>query len=182
MAELIDSGVTTFVDVLEAPNAIPGALEIECEIAEKAGLRGILCFEACQRMSPENAELGLKENADFVRMHTDKDALVRGMMSIHTLFTCERSYVHKAKRIADELQCDIHMHLSESVYEPDWSLAHYGKRPVEIYDALGFLDEHVLASSACSLRSASWISSLNAVCAPRICRCPTVRSAAGSRR
>ncbi len=146
MAELIDSGVTTFVDVLEAPNAIPGALEIEREAAEKAGLRAVLTFEACQRVSPENAELGFRENAEFVRAHNGKDALVHGMMSIHTLFTCDKSYVRRAKRLAAELGCDIHMHLSESVFEPDWSLEHYGKRPVELYDELGFLDERVLAS------------------------------------
>jgi len=146
MAELIDSGVTTFIDVLEAPNAIPGALETEREVAQEAGMRGILTFEACQRMSPENAELGLRENAEFVRAHSGKDALVTGMMSIHTLFTCDKSYVRRAKRLAAEFGCDLHMHLSESVFEPDWSMERYGKRPVEIYDELGCLDERVLAS------------------------------------
>lgn len=146
MAELIDSGVTTFVDVLEAPNAIPHALEIEHEAAKAAGLRAILTFEACQRVSAGNAALGLKETADFVRSHNRADALVRGMMSIHTLFTCDPNFVRAAKRLADELGCDIHMHLSESVFEPDWCARRYGKRPVEVYDALGFLDGRVLAS------------------------------------
>ncbi len=146
MAELIDSGVTTFVDVLEAPNAIPDALEIEREIAQSAGLRAILTFEACQRVSAENAALGLQENVDFVRAHNHPDELVRGMMSIHTLFTCDKDYVKKAKRFADELNCDIHMHLSESVFEPNWSVEHHGRRPVEVYDELSFLDAHVLAS------------------------------------
>lgn len=146
MAELIDSGVTTFLDVLEAPNAVPGALEIERGVAENAGLRAILTFEACQRVSPENALLGLRENAEFVRAQSRPDALVRGIMSIHTLFTCDKNFVQKAKRLADELGCDLHMHLSESVFEPGWSLEHYGRRPVEVYDELHCLDERVLAS------------------------------------
>ena len=54
--EMIDSGVTTFFDILEAPNAIPGALEREAQVIREAGLRGILTFEACERMSSENAE------------------------------------------------------------------------------------------------------------------------------
>ena len=75
--EMIDSGVTTFFDILEAPNAIPGALEAEAKVIREAGLRGVLTFEACQRMSEENAELGLKENADFIRNHAD-DPMVKG--------------------------------------------------------------------------------------------------------
>ena len=40
----------------------------------------------------------------------------------------------------------IHMHLSESVFEPQWCQKEYGKTPVEIYEELGYLDEQVLAS------------------------------------
>ena len=151
MAELIGTGVTTFVDVLEAPFALPGALEAEREAVECAGLRGYLTFEACQRVSPENALLGLVENADFIRKHNGRDALVQGMMSIHTLFTCDRGFVLRAKELARSLGADIHMHLSESVFEPDWCLAQYGKRPVDVYDEWGFLDGSVFASQCVQL-------------------------------
>ncbi|MEN6340729.1 MAG: amidohydrolase family protein, partial [Clostridiaceae bacterium] len=146
MAELIDSGVTTFTDVLEAPNALPFALEAEREVAQAAGLRGILTFEACQRVSEENGALGLKENADFVRAHNKPGSLITGMMSIHTLFTCDERFVRSAKALADELDCDIHMHLSESVFEPNWCMSRYGKRPVEVYNEWGFLDSRVVTS------------------------------------
>ena len=36
------------------------------------------------------------------------------MMSIHTLFTASKEYIKQAKNVADSLNCDIHMHLSES--------------------------------------------------------------------
>lgn len=146
MAEMIDSGVTTFVDVLEAPNALSGVLEREREVVEQAGMRAFLSFEACMRVSKENAEAGLNENASFLRAHHREDELVRGMMSIHTLFTCDRDFVLRAKRLASELGADFHMHLSESVFEPNWSMEHYGKRPVDVYDGWGCLDEGVLAS------------------------------------
>ncbi|WP_253290758.1 amidohydrolase family protein [Pseudoflavonifractor sp. MSJ-37] len=143
--EMIDSGVTTSFDILEAPNAIPGALEREGKVLKEAGLRAILTFEACQRMSPENAELGLKENADMVRAHQD-DPFVKGAMSIHTLFTCDKEYVKKARAMAKELGCKFHMHLSESVFEPNWVKEHYDDKPVRVYDELGVLDSDVLAS------------------------------------
>lgn len=144
--EMIKSGITTFTDVLEGPNSIPEALEVEAEEIRRAGLRGVLSFEACERMGKENGELGLKENANFIRSNNREENLVQGMMSIHTLFTCSKEYATMAKKIADELNCDIHMHLSESVFEPDWSINKYGKRPVEVYNEIGFLDTNVFAS------------------------------------
>lgn len=149
--EAIDSGVTTFLDILEGPNSIPGALDIEKKVLEEAGVRGILCFEACQRQSEENAQLGLKENYDFCKANNKDDNLVQGIMSIHTLITGDEDFVMGAKKMADELGTDIHMHMSESVFEPNWTMEKYGKRTVEVYEDFGFLDENVLASQGVQL-------------------------------
>lgn len=144
--EMIKSGITSFTDVLEGPNSLPNALEVEAEEIRKAGLRAFLSFEACERMGSENGKLGLEENAKFIRANNKKDSLVQGMMSIHTLFTCSKEFAREAKRISDELNCDIHMHLSESVFEPNWCVDKYGKRPVEIYEEIEFMDKNVFAS------------------------------------
>lgn len=144
--EMIKSGITSFTDILEGPNSIPGALQVEAEEIDKAGLRAFLSFEACERISKENGLLGLNENADFIRAYNKEENLVQGMMSIHTLFTCSQEYAVQAKRIADELNCDIHMHLSESIFEPDWCMSRYGKRPIDIYDEIEFLGRNVFAS------------------------------------
>lgn len=149
--EAIESGVTTFVDILEGPNSIPGALDVEKGVLEEAGVRGVLCFEACQRQSEENAQLGLKENYDFCKANNGQDKLVEGIMSIHTLFTGDEDFVMGAKKMADELGTDIHMHMSESVFEPEWCLDKYGKRTVEVYEDFGYLDDNVLASQGVQL-------------------------------
>lgn len=149
--ELIKSGITTFLDVLEGPNSIPGALEVEKEILEKVGLRARLCFEACQRVNEDNAQLGLKENADFVKNNNKPGNLVQGLMSIHTLFTGDENFVKQAAALAKDLNCDIHMHLSESVFEPNWTLEKYGKRPVDIYEEWGYLGPNVVASQGVKL-------------------------------
>ncbi len=143
--ESIDSGVTTIVDTLEAPNSLMGCLNIEKNIIDKFGLRAYLSFEASQRKDEENSINGLKENYNFALENKGND-LVKGFMSIHTLFTCDKEYILKAKKMADEIGSFFHMHLSESVYEPTWSLKKYGKRPVEVYDELGILDNKILAS------------------------------------
>ena len=144
--EMIESGVTAFMDILEGPNAIPGALQAEKEEVERAGLRGFLSFESCERKSPENGQLGLEENVSFARQCAREGSLVQGMLSIHTLFTCPKDFVKRAKALCRENGCKMHMHLSESVFEPGWTKEHYGTTPVETYEELGCLDDQILAS------------------------------------
>ncbi|MEG0590621.1 MAG: amidohydrolase family protein [Lachnospiraceae bacterium] len=150
--EMIESGVTSFVDILEGPNTIPGALEIEKNIVKDAGLRGRLSFEACERISLKNGQLGLKENIEFVKEYNHGNQLVKGINSIHTLFTCSPPFVSQAKKLADDNDCMVHMHLSESVFEPNWCMEHYGKTPVEVYEELGYLDSNVLASQVVQVK------------------------------
>lgn len=150
--EMIKSGITSFTDVLEGPNSIPGALEVEAEEVRKAGLRAFLSFEACERLSKDNGQLGLKENADFIKANNKEGNLVQGMMCVHTLFTGSKEYMAQAKKMADELNCDIHMHLSESVFEPNWCLNKYGKRPVDVYEEIGYLDKNVFASQVVQMK------------------------------
>jgi len=150
---MIHSGITCFCDILEAPNALPGALAVEAEVLKDAGLRGVLSIEASERLGTDLGREALNENARFVRDHED-DRLIRGMVSIHTSFTCSEGFVMLAKGIADDLGCSIHLHLSETSYEPKVSLDRYGMRPVEWYDRLGFWDSSVLASQGVSLDTA----------------------------
>ena len=145
--ELINSGVTTVVDILEAPMAIPGALEIEAEVLKSLGLRGILSFEASERVNQENAELGLKENITFANKYKN-DSLISGRQCTHTLFTCSKDYLQKAFDSAENNSIGHQLHISESIYEVDYSLKEYGKRPVEVYDELKLLNPNLLVSQA----------------------------------
>jgi 5-methylthioadenosine/S-adenosylhomocysteine deaminase len=152
--EMIRSGVTTFYDCLEAPYAllrqaqdtVPGALEVESGVVHRRGLRGVLSFEATERVSAENGELGLRENADFIDSCRVRGDLVSGMMCFHTTFTCSAGFIRRAFDLAGERGAKVHMHLSDGTYEPEYCLSHFGVRPVVYYDRLGVLGEGVLAS------------------------------------
>ena len=65
-AELAAGGTTSFFDILEAPNALPDALFAEREAVARSGLRGVLSFEATERMGAANGQAGLDENAHFI--------------------------------------------------------------------------------------------------------------------
>ena len=144
--EMVRSGVTTFYDCLEAPYAIPGALEVEAEVVRRWGLRGVLSFEATERVSAENGEAGLRENVAFIDTCQARGGLVSGLMCFHTTFTCSADFIRRAFTLAAERDAKVHMHLSEGTYEPEYSLAHFSLRPVVYYDQLGVLGPHVLAS------------------------------------
>jgi len=144
--EMVRSGVTTFYDCLEAPHALPGALAAEADVVRRWGLRGVLSFEATERVSAANGELGLRENVAFVDECRWRGGLVAGMMCFHTTFTCSADFIRRAYALAAEHDARIHLHLAESSYEPQYCLARFGLRPVVYYDRLGVLSERVLAS------------------------------------
>ncbi len=163
--QMVESGVTSFYDCLEAPGAIPGALDVEAEFVRRWGLRGVLSFEATERAGEAVAERALAENVDFIDRCRSRGGLVQGMMCFHTAFTCSAGYIHRAVDLARQRNASVHMHLSEGTYEPEWCLSHHGLRPVVYYDRLGVLGPWTLASQ-CVQVDASEIDLL----AQRACR------------
>jgi 5-methylthioadenosine/S-adenosylhomocysteine deaminase len=150
---MIRAGFTSFCDVLEAPNAPEGILEAEAAVVRGAGLRAVLMTEASERISRERGEKLLDENAGFVEAHRN-DPLIRGMLCIHTSFSCSESFVTYARRMMDDLNCGLHLHLSESIYEPTACVTRYGVRPVMWYDRLGLWSDSVLVSQAVAVDEA----------------------------
>jgi 5-methylthioadenosine/S-adenosylhomocysteine deaminase len=70
-ATLIRSGVTTVCDVMEAPYALPGCLDVAAHVLDNAGMRAILMFEATERVGPENARMGLEPNRQEQNLRHD---------------------------------------------------------------------------------------------------------------
>lgn len=144
-ARMVQSGITSFYDCQEAPHALPGILNAQAEILTRRGLRGILSFEATQRVSEENAQLGLRENADFIEAHKHVPScegnapLLSGLICFHTTFTCSGDFIRQAFALAQEHGALTHAHVSEGVYEPQYCLEKFGMRPMFYYDSLGVL-------------------------------------------
>ena len=175
---MIHSGITSFYDCTEAPYAIPGILNSQAEVVQAAGLRGILSFEATQRVSHENGLLGLKENAGFIQNSYSSSPLplsspplppgegpgvrvfphslppgvrVSGMMCFHTSFTCDADLIRAAYQLAQERSGLVHCHCSEGSYEPAYALKTWGLRPVAYYHHLGVLGPRSLLSQCVQL-------------------------------
>ncbi len=150
-AEMLRSGVTSFYDCLEAPFAIPDALFAQKEVVDRRGLRGILSFEATERVSKENGQVGLQENTRFIDHCRGENGLVQGLMCFHTTFTCSADFIQQAFALGNERGVLTHMHCNEGVHEPNYALEHFGMRTLEYYDELGVTGPQMLASQCVQL-------------------------------
>ncbi len=135
LAQMLRGGTTCFYDITEAPHALPGCLPAQAEVVARRGIRGILSFEATERVSRENGQLGLRENLDFVRA-SKAHPLISGFMCYHTTFTCSADFIRQAFELGAREGVSVHMHASEGTYEPEHSLAHFGGRTFEYYERL----------------------------------------------
>jgi len=148
--EMLQSGTTTFFDVLEAPNSLPGGLLTEREIIKETGLRGILSFEATERSGEKIAYMGIEENLALHEIAKEDD-LISAMMSLHTTFTCSKEFISHAFQKAQEKGLGIHVHCNEGTHEGDWCAENHGKRPLELYEDLKVANPKFLASQCVHL-------------------------------
>jgi cytosine/adenosine deaminase-related metal-dependent hydrolase len=150
-AELVRSGVTTVYDILEAPYALPGALLAQKAVTDRRGLRTLLSFEATERVSRENGQLGLRENDDFIAHCQREGGLTQGLMCFHTTFTCSADFIRQAFELGAARGVLTHCHCNEGVHEPEYALTHFGRRTLEYYDALGVTGPGMMASQCVQL-------------------------------
>ncbi|MDG2427002.1 MAG: amidohydrolase family protein [Acidimicrobiales bacterium] len=154
--EMLRSGTTTFLDILEAPNTLPEGLEAQAGAVERSGLRGILSFECTERSGAAVAAAGLKENVRFIETcrhvrGNKTTSLLSGLISIHTLFTCSDDFIHEVFNQALDLNVLLHAHCNEGIHEGEWCEANYGHRTLEHYEHLGVAGPNFLASQVVHL-------------------------------
>ncbi len=144
--QMLKSGVTSFYDVTEAPHALPGVLSAQCDVIKHHGIRGVLSFEATQRVNERNGQLGIKENAEFIKSCEKENGLISGIMCFHTSFTCSSDFIREAFELGQNLGVLTHMHCAEGIFEPDYTIGRFGKRTLHYYDDLGVVNKAMLAS------------------------------------
>jgi len=158
-ADLAAGGTTSFFDILEAPNALPGALFAQREAVAGSGLRGVLSFEATERMGEANGQAGLAENVSFIEdcraraasEGAGRGGRVSGAMCIHTTFTCREPFIRQAFDAAADLDVFCHAHVNEGVHEGRWCTEHHGMRTLEFYDRIGVASPRFQASQCVQL-------------------------------
>ena len=138
--EMLKGGATTYNDMYFYEDAAG-------EATKRIGMRavlgvGILDFPT---KSANTTDEYLANAESFIRGWKG-DRLITPCIAPHAMYTCSPETLKKSKAIAEKFAVPLHIHLSETAWEVEEIIAKYNKRPVELLEDIGFLDETVLAA------------------------------------
>ena len=150
--EHLKTGVTLINDILEAPFAENGKrLLTEEKVLRQAGIKGVLSLESNERISTENGEENLKENADFIlAMRATGNNDIRGTICTHTTFSCSVPFLKKAAGMARDMDEIIQIHMNEGPDECKCAYDKYGMTTAELYKKIGFWEGGKAWANQCS--------------------------------
>ncbi len=137
--EMLKAGITTYNDMYFFEDA--AAIS-----TKRMGMRavlgvGILDFPTVSAKTTDE----YLENAERFAKDWRGDELITPCIAPHAAYTCGPETLKQAKTLAEKYNVLLHIHLSETEWEVQEMLVRYNKRPVEHLEAIGFLDENVLA-------------------------------------
>lgn len=150
--DMLSSGITSFCDSVEAPLIENGFLNKQAEIVEKHGLKAVLSLESSERITSDNGYGCLKQNSNFVdRAKEYKN--IKGCICTHTTFTCSEKFIIDAKEEANRKGSFLQFHMSESIYEKNYTKKHFGVTPTEYLNNFNVLDRNTLISQCVKIDS-----------------------------
>jgi len=139
-AEMIRSGVTTFVDMYYFEDAI-------AEETKAAGMRAILGESWLDFPVPDN------KNEAEAAAYTEKflkrwqgDPLIHAAVAPHSIYLCSEKTLHDVQALAQKYHAPILIHVAEIKKELDDSLAQNHSTPVQYMNRIGLLGPDIIAA------------------------------------
>jgi putative selenium metabolism protein SsnA len=145
--EAVKAGCTAVIDHHASPSFIEGSLSTLKDGFEKAGLRGVLCYETTDRNGREGARQGVEENRRFAELVEDekstrgKQRTVEAMIGGHAPFTLSDEDCAALAEVVSRSSRGFHVHVAEDRFDPSHSHRTYGKDPLKRLDGFGLLSE-----------------------------------------
>ncbi|MCF7859267.1 MAG: amidohydrolase family protein [Candidatus Cloacimonetes bacterium] len=141
-AEMIKNGITCFNDMYFFGDQT-------AKSAEKVGIRavlgeGVLDFSAANH---KNADEILSLINEMHQKYLDNQ-LIDFAVAPHSIYTCGKANLIKARDLANKLGLLVHIHISEAKQEIEDSLTKNGVRPVEYLHSFGFFEGDTIAAHA----------------------------------
>jgi len=137
MNEMMNSGITSFVDLYYSEDVIEKA-------AEKTGMRGFLAWATLdQEYTTQNGD-PVKNAEKFIKKkHSDTITPMAGIQGIYV--SSDENYF-RVKELEEKYNVMVHTHLSETRKEVYDFVKTHNERPVEHLGAIGFLSEKLIAA------------------------------------
>ncbi|RLE56714.1 MAG: amidohydrolase [Thermoprotei archaeon] len=129
--EMLSTGTTAFIDMYYMP-------EQTAEVAERYGIRAALGPVFMDVMySAKKVENDLRNLVTMCRGMR----YVRPIVNVHSIYTCTRETLERARDLASELNLNIQIHISETRHEVYRCRKETGKFPIEYIAELGLVTE-----------------------------------------
>ncbi|WP_297437354.1 amidohydrolase family protein [Thermococcus sp.] len=136
--EMIKTGTTAFLDMYFQMDAV-------AEAVLEAGLRGYLSYGMIDLGDPEKTgneiKEALRERKAIEDLNSDRVHFVFGP---HAPYTCSLALLKEVRKLANEHNSLITIHVSETMAELGKIQERYGKSPVVLLDEIGFLGSDLI--------------------------------------
>lgn len=139
VAEMLTGGTTCCNDMYFFP-------DVAAQTAADLGMRFVTGIIVLDGPSPWAADL-----EEYLVKGLEMRDSFRGTPLVHTIFAPHSPYtvgdeaLLRVRKLADELDAPVHIHLHESAEEIEQSVARFGKRPIARLDDLGLINPQLLA-------------------------------------
>ena len=139
--EMIRGGTTTFVDMYYFANDIALAVE-EC------GMRAMISSAVIDQKSPDanDAAHSLKIARDFLTTWKSRESRITPLLGTHAVYTLSKEQLIASRVLADEFDVGITIHVSESLFELDYSKKTYGDSSINFLDSIEFFSVPTIAA------------------------------------
>ena len=148
IAEMIKSGTTCFNDMYFFPN-------ISAQVAAAVGMRAMLGMIVIDFPSAwaQDTNAYFSKGLELHDQYRDHP-LVSTALAPHAPYSvCDEAF-KRVQMIANELDCQVHVHVHESADEINMSLEQYKMRPLERLNKLGLLSPAMVAVHMTQLNQA----------------------------
>ncbi len=148
--EALMAGTTAVIDHHASPSFIKGSLSVLKKTFEKAGLRGILCYEVTDRNGKTGMREGVEENVSFVKeISREKESgknglLIEAAIGAHAPFTLGDEALGLLDEAVSSTGRGLHIHTAEDRYDSSYSHHLYGKDITERLEAFNLLDKKTI--------------------------------------
>jgi len=152
-SRMLKSGTTTVCEMVEGPNALPGALSQSVRAIEEVGIRAQVGFEVTERipgvsilekLDPARAREGLQENLRLLKQYpAGGQGRIQGRLGVHTAYTNSPETLKAAREFADTHGCGIQIHVAE--IPRAFLVEKYGRSAPRLLEETGLLGADVLA-------------------------------------
>ncbi len=138
--ELIKSGTTTFSDMYFY-------MEDVAKAVEESGIRGVLSYGMIDFGDEEKRKAEIEKNMNlFKNCHNTADGRIKVFFGPHSPYTASEELLKEVRKLADENDMKIHIHVSETQKEINDVSSEKGLRPFEYLDSIGFLGPDVVCA------------------------------------